>query len=87
MRGLLAMTAVLGALFAAVGPSQAPITRTLGKPQAEFAEPFTEIGAIRELRDGRLIVVDARELTVKLRLDEDDLQYLQRHPLPTTARP
>jgi hypothetical protein len=66
MRGLLAMTAVLGALFAAVGSSQAPITRTLGKPQAEFAEPFTEIGAIRELRDGRLIVVDARELTVKL---------------------
>jgi len=66
MHALLARTAVLGALFSQTATSQAPITRTLGKPQAEFAEPFTEIGAIRELRDGRLIVVDARELAVKL---------------------
>src|SRR5688500_18828012 len=66
MRALLGMTAVLVALSAPAATSQAPVTRTLGKPQSEFAEPFTEIGSIRELRDGRLIVVDARELTVKL---------------------
>ena len=66
MRALLAVTAVLGVVFAPAASSQAPVTRTLGKPQAEFAEPFTEIGSIRELREGRLIVVDARELTVKL---------------------
>lgn len=46
--------------------SQNPPTRKLSAPQAEFAEPFSEIGAIRELRDGRVIVVDSRELFVKL---------------------
>lgn len=66
MRALLGMTAVLVALLAPAATSQAPVTRTLGKPLSEFAEPFTEIGSIRELRDGRLIVVDSRELTVKL---------------------
>ena len=65
MRALFGTTVVLGVLFPPVASSQVPV-RTLGKAQAEFAEPFTEIGSIRELRDGRLIVVDARELTVKL---------------------
>lgn len=46
--------------------AQSPPLRKLSQPQAEFAEPFTDIGAIRELSDGRVIVVDARELTVKV---------------------
>src|SRR5687767_12203287 len=35
---------------------QAP--RVLDKPQAELAEPFTNVGSVRELRDGRVLVVD-----------------------------
>ena len=46
--------------------AQNPPTRTLARPQVEFNEPFTDIGSVRELSDGRVIVVDARELTVKL---------------------
>lgn len=41
-------------------------TRTLAKPVAELDEPFTTITSVRELRDGRVIVVDAREKTVQL---------------------
>ena len=56
----------LALLFPAVGATQNPPLRTLSRPQAEFAEPFTDVGSIRELSDSRVIVVDARELTVKL---------------------
>jgi hypothetical protein len=38
----------------------------LGKPDVEFGEPFSDITAIRELRDGRVIVLDSRELSIKL---------------------
>jgi hypothetical protein len=41
-------------------------TRTLSKPDAEFAEPFTQIAGVRELRDGRLIVIDPRDKTVQV---------------------
>lgn len=46
--------------------SQGPATRTLSGQPFEFPQQFSEIGSIRELRDGRVIVVDARELTVQL---------------------
>ena len=65
MRALLA-TVSLSLLSSTVVASQNPPLKKLSQPQAEFAEPFTDIGAIRELSDGRVIVVDARELTVKL---------------------
>ena len=45
-------------------PAQQPTS--LGKPEAEFAEPFTQIRAIRELRDGRVLVVDPRDRVVQL---------------------
>jgi hypothetical protein len=51
-----------GAVSAA---AQAPL-RTLAKPDAEYAEPFTQINGIRELRDGRVIVSDVREKTVQV---------------------
>jgi hypothetical protein len=51
---------------ASLAAAQNPPVKRLSQPQAEYAEPFTDIGAIRELSDGRVIVVDARELTVKL---------------------
>lgn len=45
---------------------QAP--RTLPAPQAEFEEPFSSVGvgAIRELRDGRVIVADPRDKLVSV---------------------
>jgi len=50
-------------LALATGPSvvllrsaQAP--RVLDKPQVELAEPFTNVGSVRELSDGRVLVVD-----------------------------
>ena len=41
-------------------------TRTLSKPDAEYSEPFTQITGVRELKDGRLIVIDARDKTVQV---------------------
>lgn len=41
-------------------------TRTLAKPLAEFSEPFSQIAAVRELKDGRLLVVDSRDKLVQL---------------------
>jgi hypothetical protein len=66
MRALLLATIPATLIGASLSWSQNPQTRKLSAPQAEFAEPFSEIGAIRELRDGRVILVDSRELTVQL---------------------
>ena len=41
-------------------------TRTLGKPLAEFEEPFTSVGSVRELSNGRVIVSDARDRIVQM---------------------
>ena len=66
MRALVSFTFAATLIGSSIADSQIPATRKPAAPQAEFAEPFSEIGAIRELRDGRVIVVDSRELTVKL---------------------
>jgi hypothetical protein len=57
---------LLAAFPATSAASQTVPTRTLVRPAAAYAEPFSEIRDIRELRDGRVIVVDGRELTVQL---------------------
>ncbi|MEX2182431.1 MAG: hypothetical protein WD771_10345 [Gemmatimonadaceae bacterium] len=60
------------ALCAAAAPlvAQPPVqpARSLPAPDATFEEPFSSIapGTIRELRDGRLIVADARDKVVQL---------------------
>lgn len=41
-------------------------TRTLSKPDAEYSEPFTQIAGVRELKDGRLIVIDPRDKIVQV---------------------
>lgn len=67
MRGFLGFAVVLSsAAVQSLAVAQSVATRTLAKPLAEYPEPFTDIGSIRELRDGRLIAVDASELTVIL---------------------
>jgi hypothetical protein len=60
-----------GALLApGVLPAQrapaAPTTVTLSRPEVEYAEPFTLIAGVRELRDGRVVVADRQEKTIQL---------------------
>ena len=38
----------------------------LTKAEAEFADPFTQISGVRELKDGRVLVADARDKTLQL---------------------
>lgn len=38
----------------------------LAKPDAEYEEPFTSISGLRELKDGRVLVADARDKTLQL---------------------
>ncbi len=58
----------LAVLVTAAGPAlaQNAPARTLSRPAAEYAEPFTQVAGIRELRDGRLIAIDPRDKTVQL---------------------
>ena len=58
---LLAITIVPLPAFAQNVP-----VRTLSKPDVEYSEPFTAIAGVRELKDGRLVVVDQRDKTVQL---------------------
>jgi hypothetical protein len=60
---------VLAGLIQSAAPARAQgklPTRTLGKPVAEFEEPFTSVGAVRELSSGRVIVSDARDRVVQM---------------------
>lgn len=60
--------AVVAALVqppAAKGQDRLPV-RSLGKPVAEFEEPFTSVGSVRELSNGKVIVSDSRDRVVQL---------------------
>ena len=61
------LTLLAGATLISAAPvaAQAPL-KTLTKPDVEYAEPFTQINGVRELRDGRVIVADVREKTVQI---------------------
>lgn len=65
MQNRLLLTAGMLA-FAAPAFAQNVPTRTLSKPDAEFAEPFTQIAGVRELRDGRVITIDPRDKTIQV---------------------
>lgn len=45
-------------------PAQQP--QPIGRPTAEFEEPFSRVSGLRELSDGRLIVSDQRDKIVQL---------------------
>jgi len=47
-------------------PGQTVPEMKIGPAQIEFSEGLTSIGSIRELRDGRVLVVDTRDAAVKL---------------------
>jgi hypothetical protein len=53
-------------LSLALVPAAAQQTRTFTRPEAEFAEPFSQLVSLRELRDGRVIVVDTRENSLQV---------------------
>jgi hypothetical protein len=57
---LLAAVAFLPALAAAQKPY------VLSKPDAEYGEPFTVIGGLRELKDGRVLVSDMKDKSLQL---------------------
>jgi hypothetical protein len=48
----------------AVAAAQKPYTLT--KPDAEYAEPFSQVAGFRELGNGRVLVSDAREKVIQL---------------------
>lgn len=58
----LALVAMLAAIGTAAAPSQAEAQRmSLSEPVATFAEPFSSVAGLRELRDGRVLVADRIE--------------------------
>jgi hypothetical protein len=63
LRGIVLCLVVLAA---APATGQDVETRTLGRPSATYGQPFSELAALRELSDGRVVVVDSRELTVQV---------------------
>ena len=64
LRALLAGTLLVGGSSEAAG--QRPPVRTLATGSASIAEPFTRVDAVRELRDGRLVVLDTRDRALYL---------------------
>jgi hypothetical protein len=48
----------------AIAPRQVAAQRSLGPPTASHDHEFTGINGVRELRDGRVIVLDARDRTI-----------------------
>lgn len=57
-------SAILGVLVPALVGAQQNLRLT--KPDATFPEPFTQIASVRELRDGRVLLIDRRERIVLL---------------------
>jgi hypothetical protein len=52
--------------LSSVAAQNAPVVRTLSKPETEFAEPFSAVVAIRELADGRVLVSDSKDKIVQV---------------------
>ena len=61
---LVAIGVLATSLAPVATPAQAP--RALGKPDAEFSEPFTSLTGVRELRDGRVVAIDARDKIIQM---------------------
>jgi len=68
MRSIPFAASLVGAVIAAGAPALAqniPV-RTLAKPEVEYSEPLTQVNGVRELRDGRVIVIDPRDKVVQV---------------------
>jgi hypothetical protein len=53
-------------VLAVSAAAQQPPNRTFGKAEVEFAEPFSQLVGLRELRDGRLIVSDSKDKVLQI---------------------
>ncbi len=60
------LPSLLALLCAAAPLAAQPATHRFTTPDATFAEPFTVVTGIRELRDGRVLVSDGRDRTLQL---------------------
>ncbi len=72
----IAISAILFAAPAACQDSTSGSTRTIGTPETVASEGFTEVAGLRELSDGRVLIVDPQErriavLRSDLSLDEE----------------
>ena len=63
---VLLIPAGLAVIASSRATAQAVQTRQLGKAETEFADPFTQIAAVRELKNGRVLVADPRDKVVQL---------------------
>ena len=61
---MLVRSFALGIVVPALLAAQEPVRLT--KPDAVFSEPFTFVASVRELRDGRVLVLDRRDRIVLL---------------------
>ena len=52
---------ILAALVVSAATHATQSARVLDKPQAEISEPFTNVASVRELSDGRVLVVDLNQ--------------------------
>ncbi|MFQ5705624.1 MAG: hypothetical protein ACE5HT_16595 [Gemmatimonadales bacterium] len=60
------LTAMGGMLVATPAWTQTVPVRTLPEPEASFAHGFTRVAGVRELSDGRVIVLDVNDRTVQV---------------------
>jgi hypothetical protein len=65
MSRVFSVTVVAAAFACAPAVIGAQPLRTLSTPQFEYAEPFSGISGLRELRDGRVVVADTRDKTLQ----------------------
>ena len=65
MRSFILVPFIAATAAAAHAQQQVP-TKTLAKPDVEYAEPFSQLTSLRELRDGRLVASDMRDKTLQL---------------------
>jgi hypothetical protein len=56
---------ILLPVVAATAAAQQVPTRAFAKPEVEYAEPFSQLNALAELRDGRVVVADLRDKTLQ----------------------
>ena len=70
LRSSFAAPVTVATLVAAVVPAlraaQSPSPRRLGTPTAELSESFSSVAGLRELSDGRVVLLDSRERAVWL---------------------
>lgn len=57
---------LVGAFVAVSTLAEAQALRILPRVEVEHAEPFTRVAGVRELRDGRVIVLDAQDQSIHL---------------------